>query len=73
MKEVITRRTGPDTAPRFSLNAAGESTQIAIRDTETGNVEVIFTGESFSEEEYELQGGADKERRYFTHYQVLNA
>jgi hypothetical protein len=68
MKQVITRRTGPDATPRFALNGAGDTTQVAVLDTETGAVEVVFTGLSFSEDEYKKQG-AEQEQRHLAHYQ----
>lgn len=68
MKELIVRRTGPDSAPRFTLNAAAETTQIAVRDSGTGTVEVIFTGTFYSDEAYKEQGGAERERQYLGHY-----
>jgi hypothetical protein len=70
MKQIIIRQTGPNTQPRFSLNGAGDSLQVAVHDMETGAIETIFTGNQFSEEEYAKQGGAKDEKRHFSHYKA---
>ena len=51
-REIITRRTGPSTAPRFNVDAGAEHTQIIFIDMETGEKTVIFTRSKFSPEEY---------------------
>lgn len=69
MKQVIVRQTGPNTQPRFDINGAGNTLQIAVHDMDTGAMEVVFTGDKFCEEEYQKQGGAEDEKKYFSHYQ----
>jgi len=46
------------------LNAGGNHIEIVIRDAESGEMTTIFTGEEFSPEVYETQGGMAEEERY---------
>lgn len=69
MKQIITRQIGPNSQPRFDLNGAGDTLQIAVHDTDAGTTEVIFTGDKFSEEKYQEQGAED-ERKHLSHYKT---
>jgi hypothetical protein len=69
MVEIITRRSGPDRASRFSLCAAGDTTQIAVRDSATGVIRVIHTGKDFSSKLYKAQGGTAAEDAHLKDFQ----
>ena len=67
MKQIIIRQTGPNSQPRFSINAAGDTLQIAVHDMDAGTIEVIFTGDKFSEKKYQ-ERGIENEKNHFSHY-----
>jgi hypothetical protein len=67
MIEIIVKQTGPNTQARLSVNGAGDHSQIALLDSKTNELRVIFTGEKFSQKEYEKQGGREEERVLFCH------
>lgn len=70
MVEIITRYTGLFRQASFQLNGDGDNLQIAIRNHDTGEIEVIFTGSKFSPEEFKKSGGQEKEDRYFSDFKI---
>lgn len=68
-KEIIERYSGVFSRPMFNVSGDGDCLQISVRDLETGEEEVLFTGHEFSPEKYEERGGKKEEDRFFKHYQ----
>lgn len=48
MIEIIMRQSGPNTQPRESLNLAGDTAQIRIRNTDTNEERILFTGDKYT-------------------------
>lgn len=67
-KEIIIRCSGPNTQPRFNVNAAGDELQIEVVNLGESSGMVIFTGENFSREDFEAGGGKKSEDDFFAIY-----
>ena len=64
--EIIVRTSTTANQPRVSINAAGKDCQVSIRHSlgrgeGYSTEDVVFTGEDFSREEFERQGGVKNE------------
>ncbi len=66
MTDIVIRYSGPFNQHTFSVNGDGDNLQISVVDFSRNEKRIIFTGDNFSQEEYEKRGGKDDEERYFS-------
>ncbi|MFH1427795.1 MAG: hypothetical protein ABIG60_04700 [Patescibacteria group bacterium] len=62
--DIITRYSGEAERSSFEASGDGKHMEIATMDLETGEVNIVFTGEEFSRERFEEYGGKVQEDSY---------